>query len=298
MHPIVSNRPQIGRRTVLSGVAGALALAASGCSTLGLFNQFTPKDKGVRLAQRALSFGPHPRQSLDLYLPDAPVARPIPLIVFFYGGGWDSGRKEDYAWAAHALASLGYAVAVPDYRLVPDVHFPAFIEDSAAAIAALQNKADQWGLAPRRVALIGHSAGGYNAMMTGLNTRYLEQAGGDPTGIRAIIGLAGAYSFLPLVHPGAIAAMGKWPVPEETQPATFARADAPKVMVIWSEADTVIEPRNVRELKAAITAVGGSLSEIHYPGLSHQDLVAALSVPFRKKAPMRADIQTFLTRYL
>ncbi|HRJ49431.1 MAG TPA: alpha/beta hydrolase fold domain-containing protein, partial [Phycisphaerales bacterium] len=94
--------------------------------------------------------------------------RPWPVLVLFYGGGWDSGDKTHYAWAAQALAARGFVVALPDYRLVPQVHFPAFIEDAALATARVgeiagrcaaemahppangSGASNAWGVAPRQ----------------------------------------------------------------------------------------------------------------------------------------------------
>ncbi|MDP2764968.1 MAG: alpha/beta hydrolase, partial [Brevundimonas sp.] len=106
-------------------LAPALGLLAAACSPLALLNTFGPRDGGVRRAARDIAYGDDPRQVLDIYAPTAPRARPWPLLVLFYGGGWDSGDKTHYAWAAEALAARGFVVALPDYRLVPDVHFPA-----------------------------------------------------------------------------------------------------------------------------------------------------------------------------
>ncbi|MBD3784475.1 MAG: alpha/beta hydrolase fold domain-containing protein, partial [Micrococcales bacterium] len=70
---------------------------------------------------------------MDVYAPSG--QGPFPTLVFFYGGGWNSGSRDLYGWAAQALAARGFVVFVPDYRLVPEVVFPVFVEDAAAATA-------------------------------------------------------------------------------------------------------------------------------------------------------------------
>src|SRR6478672_1026892 len=115
--------------------APALGLIAAACSPLGLLNNLGPRDRGVRRVARDIAYGDDPRQKMDIHAPTGPAERPWPMLVFFYGGGWDSGERQLYAWAAQALAARGFVVATPDYRLVPQVHFPAFIEDAALATA-------------------------------------------------------------------------------------------------------------------------------------------------------------------
>ena len=91
---------------------------------------------------RAVAYGAGPRQHLDVYAPVARQNSLRPVVVFFYGGAWSSGRREDYAFVGRALAAQGFVVVVPDYGLVPEVRFPAFLEDSAAAVRwALKNAA-------------------------------------------------------------------------------------------------------------------------------------------------------------
>ena len=121
------------RRGLFTGI-GALTLGnlASACSPLGLLNTLGPRDRGARRIARGLAYGAAARQKFDLYGAAWSEGQPrAPVIVFFYGGGWDSGSRADYGWAAQALAARGFLVVLPDYRLVPQVHFPAFIEDAA-----------------------------------------------------------------------------------------------------------------------------------------------------------------------
>ena len=206
--------------------APALGLLAAACSPLALLNTFGPRDGGVRRAARDIAYGDDPRQVLDIYAPTAPAEQPWPLLVLFYGGGWDSGDKTHYAWAAEALAARGFVVALPDYRLVPDVHFPAFVEDAAMATARVAELAGQYEADPARLGVIGQSAGAHLAMMITLDRRYMA-AVGAPGLIKAAVGLAGPYDFLPFDVPASVNAFGRVADPTLTQPLTFARADAP-----------------------------------------------------------------------
>jgi acetyl esterase/lipase len=136
------------KRLTLASAAAALTAA---CSPLSLFATLSPKDPG-RLVAQAQAYGAGPRQRLDVY---APPGRPThaPVAVFFYGGSWDSGRRQDYSWVGRALASRGFVAVVTDYRIYPEVRYPGFLEDGALAVrpptpiasAAIPTASCSWG---------------------------------------------------------------------------------------------------------------------------------------------------------
>lgn len=273
---------------------GLGAIAASACSPLALFDRLSPKDSGAARVLRDAPYGSDPRQKLDIYAP--PGAHDLPLLVFFYGGGWDSGAKDLYRWVGLALAAQGFVVAIPDYRLVPQVRFPAFLEDCAAGVAKAATLAGDHGADPARVLLSGHSAGAYDALMLALDARYLQHAGFDPGRLRAVAGLAGPYDFYPFDVKASVAAFGAWPRPAETQPIHFVRPDAPPLWLAAGDKDTTVRPRNSLILAERQRQAGGRAEVKIYPGIDHVALVLALSNPFRHKAPVLADMTAFLAR--
>lgn len=276
----------------LAGLASSLAVA---CSPLGVMNALSPRDRTARRVARDIAYGDDPRQGLDLYAPDG--EGPWPVVVLFYGGGWDSGSKDLYGWAAQALASQGFLVALPDYRIVPEVHFPAFVEDATAAVVHVRRIAGDHGGDPDRLGVAGHSAGAHLALMVTLDERYLATAGA-PGAIRAAAGLSGPYEFLPFDVAASINAFGQWPRPEETQPITYARSDAPPVWLAHGVRDVTVHAEDSELLAAAIEAVGGQAELKLYPELDHAATLAAFSPLFRRRAPVLADLTTFLRRTL
>ena len=275
--------------------APALGLLAAACSPLSLLNTLGPRDGGVRRVARDIPYGDDPRQQMDLYAPTAPG--PYPTLVFFYGGGWDSGSRSQYGWAAHALAARGFVVALPDYRIVPQVVFPAFIEDAAAATAKAAEVVGQYGGDPARLGVLGHSAGAHLAMMIALDRRYMA-AVGRPDLIKAAAGLAGPYDFLPFDVAASQNAFGRAPDPTLTQPVTFVRRDAPPIWLGHGTADTVVHDEDTVILDQRMRAVGGRSEAKLYPGLDHADLIATFSPLFRKKATVLADVTDFFHRQL
>ena len=287
------------RRGLFAPALGAVvASLAAACSPLGMLNAVAPRDRGVRRVARDLEYGVDSRQKFDIYAPGAAnAASPLPVLVFFYGGGWDSGSKDLYGWAAQALAAQGFVVAVADYRLVPQVLFPVFVEDAAAAVARVSEVAALYGGDPGRLGVIGHSAGAHLAMMITLDRRYMA-AVGQPDLIRAAAGLAGPYDFLPFDVASSINAFGQAPDPLQTQPLHFARADAPPLWLGHGTADVIVHDEDTILLEARMRELGGRCEAKLYPGLSHEDLIATFSPLFRKKAPVLADVSDFFHRML
>lgn len=277
------------RRVGLMALAGSLV---SACSPLSMFATLTPKD-AARTPLQDAAYGPGPRQKLDVYAPPR-ADGPEPVAVFFYGGSWDSGRRGDYAWAGRALAAQGFLTVVPDYRLYPEVRFPDFLTDCAAAVRWAVDHAAELGGDPSRIVLVGHSAGAYNAAMLALDPRYLRASGVEARAIKAFAGLSGPYDFLPLDGPITRQTFGEAPDLPSTQPAKFAGKTSPPAFLATGDADTTVYPRNTRKLAAVLREAGAKVEERHYPGLDHADTVLALSRPFRGKSPVLAQMTAFL----
>lgn len=277
-------------RTGLAISAMALSAFVAACSPLRTFNALVPKDPAT-LVERGALFGTHPRQRLDVYRPASAAALPpLPIILFLYGGSWQSGTREGYGFAARALAAGGFVVAVPDYRLVPEVRFPAFLEDNAQALRWVRANAGRLRADPTRIVLVGHSAGAYNAAMLALDPRWL---GEDRRFVRGFAGLAGPYDFLPLEGPITVAAFGHAADPGQTQPISFASAGDPAALLLHGAEDRTVSPRNSRRLADRLAASGVQATARIYPGTGHVGIVTALARPFRSKAPVLEDVLAF-----
>ena len=271
---------------------GLRAALAAALDPLTLFATLAPKDPARRLAHNA-AFGSGAHQRLDVYAPLRPAA-PLPVAIFFYGGSWDTGRRQDYNWVGRALAAKGFLTVVPDYGLYPRVRYPAFLEDGAQAVRWAQDHADAFGGDPARIVLVGHSAGAYNAAMIALDRRYLAGAGVEAGRVRALAGLSGPYDFLPLSDPIAIRTFGEAPDLAGTQPLGFVRSDAPPAFLATGDKDTIVYPRNTRKLAARLREAGVAVEERHYEGVDHVGMVLALSPLFRRRTPVLAEMTAFL----
>jgi acetyl esterase/lipase len=274
-------------------VSGGILAFTSPPRLLSVFDRVAGGGAGARQAAEGVAFGTH-GQTLDIWAPADPPAGKLPVVIFWYGGGWAKGDRAAYAFAGRALAKDGFLVVIPDYRKVPDVLFPAFLDDGAEAVAWVQANVAEHGGDPGRVAFMGHSAGAYQAVMLALDSKRLAAAGADPGIVKAAVGLSGPYDFYPFDKPRSIAAMGQWPRPEETQPIAFARADAPPLLLVTSEGDETVRPKNANNLAAKLRGMGAPAEVKNYGPLDHEEIVMALSKPFRAKGPVLADSVAFL----
>ncbi|MFN3864489.1 MAG: alpha/beta hydrolase [Erythrobacter sp.] len=285
----------LGGLMLVAAMGGLLAFT-SPPKLLSAYDRLTGGTAGARLVAEGVAFGSH-GQRLDIWMPEAP-AGPLPVIIFWYGGGWAKGERESYAFAGRALAREGFLVVIPDYRKVPDVRFPAFLDDAAEAAAWTAQNIAQYGGDPARVAVMGHSAGAWQAVMLALDGARLAAAGVEPGFIKAGVGLSGPYDFHPFTSERAIAAFSAWPRPAETQPIAFARADAPPLLLATSDGDETVRPKNANNLGARLRELGAPVEVKNYGALDHEEIVMALSVPFRGKGPVLADAVAFLRQHL
>jgi acetyl esterase/lipase len=289
-----------------AALVAALAFIASLALTLALisppglltlYDGVAGGGNGVSRPGTALPFGSH-GQTLDVWRPSGKVTRPRPVLIFWYGGGWAKGDRAAYGFAARAFARNGFVVIVPDYRKVPQVRFPAFLQDGAEAVKWARDHVADYGGDPGRIVVAGHSAGAYTVAMLALDTRWLKAEGVDPGIIKAAVGLSGPYDFFPFTSQRAADAMQGAADPAMTQPIHFARADAPPMLLVTSSGDTEVRPKNAINLANRLKALGAPVTLREYQGLSHEEVAMALSKPFRGKAPVLADSIAFLTAAL
>lgn len=246
-----------------------------------------------------IAYASRPQQTLDIYRPRKSRADArLPVIVWFHGGGWDSGGREFYGFAGRALAAEEFVVVVAGYRLGEGGRWPGFVDDGAAAVRWTHANIAAHGGDPQRIILAGHSAGAHIAALLALDGARLGDLVRPGGAVRGVAGLAGPYDFLPFEAGGsADRAMGHADPIAATQPITYARGDAPMLWLAHGDADRTVRPRNSRALADAVKAAGGRAEMKLYAGVDHREILTGLSLPLRNDAPtVLADLAAFARR--
>ncbi|NNK96633.1 MAG: alpha/beta hydrolase [Desulfobacterales bacterium] len=266
-----------------------LIVALAGCSPLTLVNSLAP-DHGF-VVEQGKYYGQRKRQKLDVYYPEVTRAN-APVIVFFYGGSWRRGDRERYRFVGQALSSQGYLTIIPDYRLYPEVQFPAFVEDGAASVAWIKQNIPQ---SENGIVLIGHSAGAHLAALLALDGRYLHDKGVRQNSIIGMIGLAGPYAFEPEEYRRFRPIFATAKPAELSQPVSHARGDAPPLLLLHGTGDRVVLPLHSQLLQERINLEDGRVNSLELEGVDHFGIVLALSEPFSHLAPnLLPNIEAFI----
>ena len=287
----MSPRPSHASRLLLLPL-----LCLAGCTKFQLLNALVPPCSYTKTSD--VQFGPRPGQTLDVYRPTHPDAG-HGVVVFFYGGDWQRGTKDEYAFVGQAFASRGFVTVLPNYREYPAVTFPTFVEDAALAVRWTHDHAAAFGGDAQRIYLSGHSAGGHIAVLVTMDGHYLHDVGLDRSDIRATAGLSGPYDFVP--PPDDHRAFGMSPGDTHPSPAIepvhFADGHAPPMLLVQGDLDTTVDPANATHLAAAIRAAGGTVEVKRYPNRAHVGIVLSLAFPFRWLDPVLDDVSNYFKRH-
>ena len=272
-------RPTLAAATLL-----LVTLCTSGCerAIFGFAN------RGLPAPEATVVFAPELGLSLDIYRPQGSATRPAPVVLFFYGGGWQRGQREQYRFVGRRLAQQGVLAIVADYRTFPRAGFPAFVDDAALAVAWTRDHAGRYGGDPQRLFLAGHSAGAQIAALLGTDPRYLTRHGMRPDDLAGVIGLAGPYDFvINGQYTKVFGPPAQWP---QAQTINFVDGDEPPFLLIHGDGDRVVESRDSVELDAKLRAAGGEARLLILPGGGHSAPLAGLYDPNRSPTVLPAIV--------
>ncbi len=276
-------------------------LSLQGCA-LQLLNIATPSSGYTRMEDiryvETTTKTVNPRHTLDIYEPNdsqksntnnaSAYSKNITLI-FFYGGAWDSGKKELYRFVGRAFSLEGYRVVIPDYRLYPEVQFPNFVEDSALAVKKIAS------LYPdQEFILIGHSAGAHIASLLATDSKYLTAAQVSPSKIKAWIGWSGPYDFLPLTSGRVKRVFSSTNNLSLTQPIHFVTPSTPPALLTHGEEDTRVLIKNSQNMAKKLRSLNVDVIEKYYKEDSHSNTLVSASTLFRDVSSSFNDTIHFL----
>jgi acetyl esterase/lipase len=287
----------IGTNPGLRNLWHALALAAAamlvgGCAdvffaTVGVIGSANGVD-----THTGLTFDAEHRLHLDIYAPKQ--ASDAPVVVFFYGGSWIAGKRRWYRYVGEALASNGVIAMIPDYRKYPDVQFPSFMRDAARAVAWAHAHAGEFGGNPQRLFVMGHSAGGQIAALLACDKRYLAETSLAPRNLAGMIGIAGAYTFLPFVEyePEIFGddARGRY----DSQPINFVDGDEPPMLLLQGTEDDEVPPHNAQAMAERVQAMDATAQLKLYAGIGHSSILLGFARGRAGHSPALRDTLDFI----
>lgn len=282
-------------RRFISGLTAILLLSflSAGCTGAGTLNALTPT-RGYDLAAN-VPYDSTRNLRLDIYAPQG--VQNAPVVLFFFGGRWTEGTKDDYRFVGEALSSRGFVGVVADYRLYPNVRFPEFVDDGARAVAWLHANVRNYGGSPDKLFVMGHSSGAHIAAMLAVKEEYMTRAGGSRAWLRGMIGLAGPYDFMPITDPTLRDIFAPPEKFEQSQPVLYAEGDNPPMLLMHGEDDENVYVKNTRSMAAAVKKAGGAIETVIYPKMSHRMIIASLSKPIRGQTDVLNHIAEFVTRW-
>ena len=262
----------------------ATLVGAAACAPVKILNGLTPSS--AYSLEKDISFSQSPSLSMDAYTPV--TAKPgAPIVMFIYGGGWNSGNKDMYKFIGEAFSSEGYTTLIPNYRVYPEVIYPGFLKDSAKAVAYAVKEYD------RPIVLVGHSAGAHISALLALNPEYLEAQNVDRCkALAGWVGLAGPYDFK-VIDPPYLTIF-----PPETRevmlPIKYAANALHPAMVAIGSSDETVEPAQAGRMSKALKAAGVPVTESYYEGVSHTAIIANMSKLFENRSESHAQVMQFI----
>jgi arylformamidase len=215
-----------------------------------------------------LAYGDHARHLIDMYPVEGGGA---PIVLFVHGGGFIAGGKDMappfYSNIGRYLASHGIVAACMNYRLAPDGGWPAAAEDVDLAVRWLLARAESYGGDPRRLVVIGQSAGACHVATWLLEPRF---AGGARESLAAAALLSGFYLAQPPLTPGQHAYFGSdADLYAARSPLSMARRLAHPVLVTIAEHDPAQLHEHGKALAAALMAAGTTVTLSELPHHNH-----------------------------
>lgn len=277
------------RAAGLALAAATLGLTLAACSPQNALNTVT-STRGLNVTQN-VRYGPAPRNVMDVYAPQN--VQNAPVVLFIHGGSWQGGDKEGHKFVGESLARAGYVTGVMNYRLAPEHRYPDYVQDAASALKVLQDRAQSYGGSPDNLFVMGHSAGGFNAVEVVDNARWLQEAGVPIRAVRGVIGVAGPYSYDFRQFPSRVA-FPEGGDPADIMPDRHVRPDAPPNLLLVAANDTTVDPYNAVNMEAALKEAGVPVTRTVLPGLNHITVIAAMARPLTFLGDTRQQVIDFI----
>lgn len=214
---------------------------------------------------------------LDIYK-QKELQEKAPLLVFIHGGGWRSGKRQDYLVYLLDYAEKGYVTATVSYRLKKDSIYPAAVEDVMDAVDWLFKNGDKYSYDTTRVALIGGSAGAHLALLAAYGWENPHASEKTPKHrVKAVVDIYGPVDMTTpyaqtqymvtdfIGHPYT----EKPELYREASPAKYLSATNPPTLILQGTSDNLLPPSQSDTLKARLDRIGVPCEYYRFPFWPH-----------------------------
>jgi acetyl esterase/lipase len=318
LHQIISHLTRVAALALTCLAMDTVTAFAAEAPTKAAARKTPQLPPGVRV-ERDIQYVPggDEAQRLDLYLPEKPAERPMPLIVHIHGGGWRGGSKANCPML-NSIAR-GYAVASVEYRFSNKAVFPAQIQDCQAAIRWLRANSKKYNFDPNHVGVTGGSAGGHLCALVGTagGKKAFAPIGGNEEQsdrVQAVCDIYGPANFNTVMQQAEadknIRNIFKFNTPgdpysgligvslgsnkqkgDAVSPVHYVSKDNPPFLILHGTFDALVPYAQSEELAAALKAKGVEVWLQTLPGSGHGG-------PAFGKPAVSALIQNFFDKHL
>jgi acetyl esterase/lipase len=234
-----------------------------------------------------------PEKKVDVYAPEPDGRTDRPVVVYFFGGAWQSGGRTSGRDIGETLALRDMVAITPDYGIYPKSVFPGFLDDAAAAVRWARDHAKEYGGDPQRIIVMGHSSGAHVASMIATDSRYLDAHGMSKAQLAGMVGLAGPYAAIPTTDPH-MDEIFPAALRSRALPLPFVNGEEPPMLLAAGTNDTDVNPRNSDQFADALLARHDRVELKKYPGLGHDSMVLAFRPSDRASSPVVTDVAAFI----
>lgn len=222
------------------------------------------------------------RDLLDIYMPEG--ASRAPVVVFFHGGALTFGSKDSGQVLAEQMVPKGVGVVSANYRLSPEVMHPTHVQDAAAAVAWTVENIAEYGGNPDRLVVSGHSAGGYLAVLLGLDPRFLEAESASMDAIRSVVAIS-PFLYVEEIAPDRDKSVWgedpqAWREASVTPRLRPGPPAARPMLLIYASGDEQWRKAQINRFAPHMVAVGnGNMSVVQVPNRDHGSLMTDMDEP-------------------